>query len=497
MPSTGNEPSLRTKRSPSTVTIENLTAIPVGGSMSLMYIETDNSRSKDRGWAWMVCAGSFLIMFIVYGIHTSFGVLLNALLNHFHESKAKTAWVGSIGLNFLFLGSPVTSRVAERYGIRTVTILGGVFISLGLFLTSYAPNIVVIYITYGLLFGSGTSLCGTMALIISVDYFDKHLSLATGIVAAGCSIGTLVLAPTLQFLVEKLGWRYAVRILAMSGVFIACAGFVYRPHERRRETFSNDRATRSLNENKKCEFFDCSVLRNKAFILWIFTTSIAGFGYFIPHFFLVRYSEDLGIPPSTGSWLISYLGIASAVGRILFGKLSDICCIRNLHIYKACMLLSGLASALCSVATTYGGLITYVVALGILDGSYIGLMSIVTLEIVGFSKISPAWGILFFCQSFTYLLGPPAAGLLYDTVKSFKPVFYLASGPMIFGGVILLFVSCAQTKTQTKTVIETASLSSNSPNPLRGANLTPPTIIVTHVADEHSRLMVDERLTSI
>ena len=52
----------------------------------------------------------------------------------------------------------------------------------------------------------------------------------------------------------------------------------------------------------------------------------------------------------------------------------------------------------------------YVIAVGLLDGSYVGLMSIVTLDLVGIDKIAPAWGILFFCQSFAYLLGPPAAG---------------------------------------------------------------------------------------
>lgn len=124
----------------------------------------------------------------------------------------------------------------------------------------------------------------------------------------------------------------------------------------------------------------------------------------------VRYSEDLGIPLSKGSWLISYLGISSAIGRVLFGRVSDICCFKNMHIYRICMFLSGLASLLCPLASSYWALVLYVAVLGILDGSFIGLMSIVTLDIVGVHKIAPAWGILFFCQSFTYLLGPPAAG---------------------------------------------------------------------------------------
>lgn len=77
------------------------------------------------------------------------------------------------------------------------------------------------------------------------------------------------------------------------------------------------------------------------------------------------------------------------------------------------MLLSGVASVLCPLASSYAALILYVVVLGLLDGSYIGLMSIVTMNIVGLDNIAPAWGILFFCQSFFYLLGPPTAGKWY------------------------------------------------------------------------------------
>lgn len=86
---------LSAARSHSSMNIENLTSIPVGGSNILVNYAhrqppTVYSPSTDRGWAWVVCAGSFFVMFMVYGIHTSFGVLLVVLLDHFNASKAST-----------------------------------------------------------------------------------------------------------------------------------------------------------------------------------------------------------------------------------------------------------------------------------------------------------------------------------------------------------------------------------------------------------------------
>ena len=208
-----------------------------------------------------------------------------------------SAWIGSISVNLLFLFSPVTSSLAERYGVRVVTIAGGLVMSVGLFLSSYAPSLVFLYINYGVLLGIGTSLCGTMALIVTADYFDKHLSLATGIVASGSSFGTLAFAPTLQVLVGKFGWQTIFRIMCLGGIAMAITGLVYK---------RVDGILVHLPSGKN-QCFDLSVLRNKSFVVWTLATSVAGFGYFIPHFFLVR-----ATPKPQSNTFLSYTAPSSS-----------------------------------------------------------------------------------------------------------------------------------------------------------------------------------------
>ena len=216
-----------------------------------------------------------------------------------HITNSLTAWIGSISVNLLFLFSPVTSSLAGRYGVRVVTIAGGLVMSVGLFLSSYAPSLSFLYISYGLLLGIGTSLCATMALIVSADYFDRHLSLATGIVASGSSFGTLALAPTLQTLVEKFGWQTTFRIMGLGGLLITVSGFLYK-------TVKRD-TVQIPSQTNQC--FDISVLKNKEFVLWTLATTIAGFGYFIPHFFLV------------GNW--GFISTVIQIIRDLFEVISD------------------------------------------------------------------------------------------------------------------------------------------------------------------------------
>lgn len=126
--------------------------------------------------------------------------------------------------------------------------------------------------------------------------------------------------------------------------------------------------------------------------------------------FQVRYAEEMGSSHRDGSLLLSYIGIGSGVGKIIFGKASDRTFINTLRLYNFCMVLSGISSLLAIFAAGYQMLVLYVVVLGLLDGCIIGLMSIVTFECTDRDKMSEAWGGVLMIQSFSMLLGAPAAG---------------------------------------------------------------------------------------
>ena len=126
--------------------------------------------------------------------------------------------------------------------------------------------------------------------------------------------------------------------------------------------------------------------------------------------FQVRVAEEMGSSHRDGSLLLSYIGIGSGVGKIIFGKISDIPSVDTLKLYNICMVLSGVSPLLAIYAAGYGMLVLYVVVLGLLDGCFIGLMSIVTFECTDRKTMSVAWGAVLMIMSFSMLLGAPAAG---------------------------------------------------------------------------------------
>lgn len=117
-------------------------------------------------------------------------VYTNSRKIHSHIIFLKTfvlAWVGSVSVGVMYLFGPITSGLSERYGCKVVAFLGGLLCFLGLLLTSFVSDLSKLYMTYGVLWGIGSSFCYFPTLTAPGEYFCQRLSLVNGIVTAGKS----------------------------------------------------------------------------------------------------------------------------------------------------------------------------------------------------------------------------------------------------------------------------------------------------------------------
>ena len=52
--------------------------------------EQEECGKPEGGWGWVVCCGTFTVNFIVFGIHNSFGVVYEYLVDEQHFGEAET-----------------------------------------------------------------------------------------------------------------------------------------------------------------------------------------------------------------------------------------------------------------------------------------------------------------------------------------------------------------------------------------------------------------------
>ncbi|KAJ9592688.1 hypothetical protein L9F63_015660, partial [Diploptera punctata] len=126
---------------------------------------------------------------------------------------------------------PFVSALANRYGFRTVCILGSALGGIGFVLSCFATSTTFLFISYGVVGGIGFGLIYVPAVIAVGFYFEKWRALATGVAVCGSGIGTFMMAPLCTMLIENFGWRGA--LLIQAGFVLNCAvfGTLFRPLE--------------------------------------------------------------------------------------------------------------------------------------------------------------------------------------------------------------------------------------------------------------------------
>ncbi|UYV83097.1 hypothetical protein LAZ67_22002212 [Cordylochernes scorpioides] len=138
------------------------------------------------------------------------------------------------GSSYLSVGTcPLVSALTNRFGCRPVSIAGSVIACVSFLLSTLAPSVDVLMVTYGIL--GGKTLCIGLGLIylpaiVSVGYyFSTKRALATGIAVCGSGVGAFVFAPACQMLLQVFDWKGSLIILAGLNLNCAVFGALMRP----------------------------------------------------------------------------------------------------------------------------------------------------------------------------------------------------------------------------------------------------------------------------
>ena len=174
---------------------------------------------------------------------------------------------------------PLCGILTRRYAFRSVVFLGSVLLCLGLLLSSFIKDIPVFYLTYGMVFGTGTCLLYMTGIIVLPYCFRVHLATAAGLITAANSGFTMWCGPVYEYLLRHYGWRATLRIIALLFIPLAvsCALFPSRkqiPIERRAADLNVIVTLKRL-------------IKNKGFLIWLLLMTLVYLGFYVPLVHLV------------------------------------------------------------------------------------------------------------------------------------------------------------------------------------------------------------------
>ncbi|OWA53355.1 putative Monocarboxylate transporter 7 [Hypsibius exemplaris] len=221
------EVSARTDRTPSH---RNSEAVPVSAATACGgAIDKRDFNVLDGGYGWMVVFGCFLMHVVNVGLIKSFGIVFVELQKDYGASSAKASWIYSIFLVCSTWFAPLSSVLANAFTQRSIVILGGLMLGLGISLCCFANSLLFWYFSFGCLSGIGSALCYTPSVVAVGTYFEKRRALANGLSLSGAAVGSITVPMLMSHLIEAYTIPGAILIGGAFAFNVCVAGALLRP----------------------------------------------------------------------------------------------------------------------------------------------------------------------------------------------------------------------------------------------------------------------------
>jgi OFA family oxalate/formate antiporter-like MFS transporter len=422
---------------------------------------------------WTVIVGALIVQ-IILGTVYAFSVFVRPLEMEFSWDRATTQWAFSIALATFALVMIPAGRLQDRIGPRKVATIGGILLGLSFFLGAVLVGENrpwALYLTYGVIGGAGIGFGYVCPIAAAVKWFPDKRGLITGLAVAGFGAGalffagpasTLLLPPAERFDVTGLSQILLVALgisegggfgIGWKAFFIAhgviCAGGVMlgamllkNPPEGWRPpgwTPSQEQAT-TEHEADWREMLDTPL----ACMLWLTfifgaTSGLMAIGQWKP-----MMSAMLGDTTFAPAWMngfgrfvepVGILAIFNAVGRIFWGKVSDI--LDRPRAMMIMFLAQGMAFMLLVSVQSNFAVFLASAWVGLNFGGNFALFPSATSDYFGTKHFGMNYGWIFTAYGVAGILGPVVGGVLFDVTRQYVMAF-------VFGGILCFVASgCA------------------------------------------------------
>ena len=383
------------------------------------------SKKSRLYYGYAIVAVCFGIQVVAWGMFSSYGVFFNPLLTEFGWSRATIS--GALSLCVLLSGfmSIIAGSLTDRFGPKIVLSTCGFLFGSGYLLMSQVNTIWHLFLFYGVLVGTGLSAMNVVLLSTIARWFTKKRGMMSGIVKVGAGVGILSIPLVTSILISTYGWRIALAILGtVTLVFIVSAAQFMRRGPGPTEQFSEanieaaivpDSSEKglSLGEAMRTRQFwtICAAYLTIEFCLNTITIHIA------PH------AVDAGIPLTTAAGIISIIGAASMVGRLVMGNVADRA--GNKQATIICFLVLIAALSWLQLARELWMLCLFATVHGFAHGGFYALISPTIAEFFEIRSHGLILGIVYFSGTIGGSTGPLLTGYIFDVLNSYQLAFLI------------------------------------------------------------------------
>ncbi|MBI4277556.1 MAG: MFS transporter [Armatimonadetes bacterium] len=404
------------------------------------------SLSRRVYYGYVVLALAFFSQGVGQGIALSFSIFFVAILGEFGYGRGATAGIFSVSMLLSGLSAPLAGYLLDHIGARRLVVGSMACIILGTFLSSRAPSLGWLYLTYGVLTAMGITGTGWIVQgAVVTRWFFRTRGTMTGLAFSGMGMGVLIVAPLAQRFIDLFGWRSALLILGLvtGGLGLLLNLLLLRD---RPQDLGLQPDNRAPAPHVRAEPPDMPTLRSAlsvpTFWYYFLAMLMIAVGMYTAAGHQVAHLVDAGYSRVFASSVVAGIGVASAVGRFASGFAAD----RIGYVVTATLSLilsaSGLA-ALAMIQDTSQQWLVYLYAgtYGLTFGARAPIFASLAAESFRGPRFGTIWGILGLGHGLGSALGPWLAGVVFDLTRTYRGTFLASIACLMVANVLLVLAA--------------------------------------------------------
>jgi predicted MFS family arabinose efflux permease len=402
---------------------------------------------------WGVLAAAFTGVMVSFApiIPYTFSLFLDPLHTAFGWRREAMGGAFALAAITVALVSPGIGVLLDRFSPRRIILPAMIGFALALAsLSRLTPNIWQFYITFFILglVANGTAQFAYTRTILT--WFSTHRGFALALLLTGSGVGSVVIPPLTQWMIQRHGWRSAYLMLgaiALLGLPLTALLLRNRPQV---PAVHVERAAQGVSV--------AAALRTVAFWILAVITILSAFSENGLVTNLAAILTQHGVPTSSAAVALSIRGGAGIIGRLFIGFAIDRVSPQRIQTFV--LALAAVGTLILAFAGT--GWLAFLGAaiLGVGLGSEADVGPYLLARYFGRRHFSVLYGLTWTAYAIGGATGPLFIGHLYDRAGTYLPRFIVYLAGVAFAAVILSFFlkSGEESKTPEEEVLANESV---------------------------------------
>jgi MFS family permease len=403
------------------------------------------NENSGRYAGWKVAAAAFVGVSVSFApiVPYTFSLFLNPLHAAFGWQREAISGTFALAAITVALVSPGIGMLFDRFAPRRIILPSILVFALALgSLSLLGPNINRFYLTYFVLglVANGTAQFAYTRTILT--WFKKQRGIAIAVTLTGSGVGSILIPPATQWMIDHHGWRSAYLMLGAIALF----GLPLTALLVRNKPVPAVPADDSPDYSPAPGATIGAALRTMLFWILAFIIMLSAFSENGLVTNMAAMLTEHGIAAQSAALALSVRGGTGIIGRLCTGFLIDRFSAQRIQTFI--LLLSAIGTFVLALAGTSPLALVGAALLGLGLGSEADIVPYLLAKYFGRKHFSALYGLTWTAYAVGGATGPMVVGHLYDRFGSYQPRFIIGLAGVALFAALLSLLLCGERTTR-------------------------------------------------